>query len=125
MWDEQLASLDEDVSASKRWRSGYWMNWYRELVLDVGEAELPGDSEDYAGRDEQTLPSICETLWSNAGSPPRADGDRRETPAAHHEHQQGGLSKWKPLVTGVRPSAVGDIGNDISSSGSCKSLPEV
>ena len=45
---------------------------------------------------------------SNAGSPSLADDDRRERPAAHHEHQQGGLSKSKPLVPGVRPSAVGE-----------------
>ena len=102
LWIEHLQTMDVATAGTKRWKSGYWRNWYRNLVLDSGEDD-PIDGE-HGGSE----PDICEPLWSNAGSPPLADDDRRERPAAQHEHQQGGLSKSKPRVPAVRPSAVGE-----------------
>ena len=78
-----------------RWKSGYWKNWYRDLFLEVDECE------DVVHRE----PNICEPLWSNAGSPPLADDDRRESPAEHQEQQQGGLSESKPSST-YRPGVL-------------------
>ena len=87
--DEHLRDLDALTAASKRWKSGYWKNWYRDLVLDVDETKFTEECEDLVGRE----PSICEPLRSNAGLPPLGDDDKRESLAEHQEQQQGGLSE--------------------------------
>ena len=33
MWNEHLSTLSPDVAATKRWRSGYWVNWFTALNL--------------------------------------------------------------------------------------------
>ena len=82
--DEHLATLDESIVMSKKWRSGYWKNWYRDLVLEVGVMD---DGEDCVvesflecdERVEEAEPGICRQSWSNAGSPPACRTSR--TPA--------------------------------------------
>ena len=87
LWNEHIRSLDTTVAETKRWKSGYWKKWYRDLVLDVSESEF---SDEWSPVDSECVEhesGICEPLWSNAGSPPLADDDRRERPAAQREHQ--------------------------------------
>ena len=98
LWDEHLAGLDKLTVISKKWRSGYWKNWYRDLVVDMDETDVTEDLDrpECDKREEEIESSDFEQLWYNAGSPPLADDDMGEHPAEYHKDTPGGLSKPKP-----------------------------
>ena len=50
LWDEHLCGLDATTAASKRRKSGYWKNWYRDFVLEVDEAKFIDECEDVVER---------------------------------------------------------------------------
>ena len=68
MWDEHLGQLPPKVAETKKWSSGYWKNWYREIVLDSDDPVV-GE------------PDVSDPGWSIEGSPPVADEARRGRPA--------------------------------------------
>ena len=37
-WREHLRGLHPEVAERKRWKSGYWWNWYNELILTVDDS---------------------------------------------------------------------------------------
>ena len=43
-FDEHLSTLGEPIASSKKWRSGYWKNWDRDLVRD---ADVMDEGEDF------------------------------------------------------------------------------
>ena len=55
---------DESIARSKKWRGGYWKNWYTDLVL---EADVMDNGEDCDAesvpecdkRVEEVEPGIC------------------------------------------------------------------
>ena len=92
-----MAGPDKLTAMSKKWRSRHWKNWYKDLVLDMNETDIAEDLDrpECDERKEETASSSCEPLRSNAGSPPLADDDRRESPAEYLEDKQGGIPKTK------------------------------
>ena len=118
---EHLSTLPENVAARKRWKSGYWHKWYKDLDLsdvvddlhDHANCEiLVAENEEFENDDvddnfnwipeqEASEPDTDDPLWSVVGSPPFTEDARRELPALHDHDQQGGNSEAKPFLMGA------------------------
>jgi hypothetical protein len=44
-WREHLRGLHPEVAERKRWKSGYWWNWYNELILNADDVHDENESE--------------------------------------------------------------------------------
>ena len=103
MWNEHLSQLPPKVAETKKWRSGYWKNWNREIVLDsddpvVGEPDVSDRAASVLSSSprEESLSALG--LWSIEGSPPVADDARRGRPAEQDQRRQGGRPEAKPQL---------------------------
>ena len=109
MWDEHLSTLSPDVAAMKRWRSGYWVNWFTALNPsddsefgnggDILVAEIEEDVDEgfnWIAEVDVSEPDDDNHMWSVVSSPPFTDDARRGRPAVQDHQTQGGLSKTKP-----------------------------
>ena len=97
------------VAEIKRWKSGYWHNWFNafrfvddsDAVNDadilVAESEGDDDGDDCKGFNwiaEVELSEVDDDsshTWSAEDSPPVTDNARRGKPAVDDHHAQGGL----------------------------------
>jgi hypothetical protein len=120
-WVQHLSTLPENIAATKRWKSGYWHRWYKDLDLndvvkdshDYAECEIcVAENEEYENVDvaensnwileqEASEPDTDDPSWSVVGSPPFTGDARRELPALHDHDQQGGNSEAKPFLMGA------------------------
>ena len=112
-WDEHIASLSPSVAETKRWKSGYWHNWFRAFRFvdesdDANDAEiLVAETEDDGGDcDDEGFNCVPEVepseadddsshVWSVEDSPPVTDDASRGRPAVNDHHTQGGSTKSK------------------------------
>ena len=121
MWLEHLLTLPENVAARKRWKSGYWHKWYKDLdlsdvvddlhnhanceILVAENEEFENDDVDdnfnWIPEQEASEPDTDDPLWSVVGSPPFTEDARHELPALHDHDQQGGNSEAKPFLMGA------------------------
>ena len=76
MWNEHLSRLPPKIAETKKWRYGYWKNWYRDIVFDSDDPVL-------------VEPDVSDPMWSIEGSPPVADDARRGRPAEQDQQRQG------------------------------------
>ena len=78
MWDDHLRQLPLKIAETKKWRSGYWKNRFRKLVLD---SDGPPNDDDPLVEE----PDVSDPECLIEGSPPNADDARRGWPAEQHQ----------------------------------------
>ena len=116
-WRQHLSSLLENVTITKRWKSGNWHKLLEGVEL-FNDSEYDQKAQDHVDpdmlvaedEDEENLNYIPEVeaselvfddhdpIWSVAGSPPFTEDARRELPALHEQDQQGGNSEAEPFL---------------------------
>ena len=82
IWDEHLSQLPPKVAETKKRRSGYWKNWYREIDL--------GSDDPVVGE-----PDFSDPEWSIDSSTPIADAATRGRPPEQDQQRQDGRPEAK------------------------------